>query len=151
MITFRQALPTHTTAIASFQIAMALETEKLKLDAATCALGVQAVFEEPSRGVYHICADGDNVIGCLLLTSEWSDWRNGAVWWIQSVYFLPQYRRQKLFSKFYEYVQGLAQKQPNVRGIRLYVDKSNEIAQKVYSKIGMNGEHYKLFEWMKTF
>ena len=151
MIHFRQATLTDASNICAFQIAMAFETEKLNLDKATCALGVQAVFEDPSRGDYHICSDGEKVIGCLLLTSEWSDWRNGKVWWVQSVYFLPEYRRQKLFSKFYEYIQGLANTQPNIRGIRLYVDKSNEIAQKVYTKIGMNGDHYQLFEWMKTF
>lgn len=151
MIQFRQANPNDAPHITAFQIAMAFETEKLRLDEATCQKGVRAVFEDPSKGTYHICTNGDHVIGCLLLTSEWSDWRNGKVWWIQSVYFLPEYRRQKLFSKFYTYIQELAHAQPEIRGIRLYVDKTNEIAQKVYAKIGMNGEHYKLFEWMKTF
>lgn len=130
---------------------MAWETESLRLEKETCHLGVRAVFESPHRGKYHVCEVDGNVVGSLLLTTEWSDWRNGVVWWMHSVYLRPEFRGQKLFSGFYKYVQELAHAEPSVRGIRLYVDHSNQNAQKVYAKIGMNGEHYRLFEWMKTF
>ncbi|MBL7543285.1 MAG: GNAT family N-acetyltransferase [Bdellovibrionaceae bacterium] len=148
---YRKALIQDVSAIQSFQQAMAWETEKLKLDDKVLEQGVRAVFQNPELGQYHVCLDGADVIGSLLLTKEWSDWRNGTVWWLHSLYFKPAYRGQGLFSKMYHYVQELAHTEPNIRGIRLYVDHTNEKAQAVYNKLGMNGDHYRLFEWMKTF
>jgi GNAT superfamily N-acetyltransferase len=85
------------------------------------------------------------------LIPEWSDWRNGEVWWIHSVFIEPAYRGKGVFSKFYAYVKALVETDPKVRGLRLYVDKTNKSAQAIYGKLGMNGEHYNMFEWMKTF
>lgn len=148
---YRKAIIDDAPTIQSFQQAMAWETEKLKLDEATLQKGVLAVFENAERGQYHVCVHGGLVVGSLLLTTEWSDWRNGTVWWLHSLYFKPEYRGQGLFSKMYTYVQNLAQANPNIRGIRLYVDNSNTNAQAVYKKLKMNDEHYRMFEWMKTF
>ena len=149
-ITYRKAILTDAEAIQSFQQAMAWETEELKLNEGTLQKGVLAVFNNSDLGQYHVCVEGDTVVGSLLLTKEWSDWRNGTVWWLHSLYFKPDYRGRGLFSKMYKYVQDLANTDPNIRGIRLYVDETNENAQGVYKKLGMNGDHYRLFEWMKS-
>lgn len=130
---------------------MALETEKLELDEGICKKGVAAVFTDISFGQYYVCEQKNQVIGSLLITQEWSDWRNGSVWWIQSVYVSPQFRGQGIFSKFYSHIKNLVEINPEVRGLRLYVDHTNKSAQAAYVKLGMNGEHYQMFEWMKTF
>jgi GNAT superfamily N-acetyltransferase len=147
----RRATHKDCETITRFQIAMALETEKLRLDAATCALGVRAVFDDPGKGSYYVCEENGAVIASMLIMPEWSDWRNGQVWWIHSVYVLPEERGSGAFRKLYEHVQGLVSADPTLRGLRLYVDKSNVSAQMVYKKLGMTDEHYSLFEWMKTF
>ncbi len=147
---FRKAQDTDAASIQTFQQAMAFETEQIKLDPLTLEKGVSAVLNNPALGTYHVCEVNSEVIGSLLLTTEWSDWRNGTVWWIQSLYFKPEHRGQGLFSQMYHYVQELAQIEKDVRGIRLYVDQTNQHAQKVYAKLGMNGDHYRVFEWMKT-
>lgn len=151
MVSYRKAVLADAPSIQSFQQAMAWETEKLKLDDTTLQKGVHAVFENSERGQYHVCVCGADVIGSLLLTTEWSDWRNGTVWWLHSLYFKPEYRGRGLFSKMYSYVQDLAKANENIRGIRLYVDNTNTAAQAVYKKLKMNDEHYRMFEWMKTF
>ena len=148
---FREAFVADAETIVNFQLAMALETEDLALDKDTCMLGVAEVFKSPHRGKYFVVQQGDVVIASLLIVSEWSDWRNGEVWWIHSVYVLPNYRKEKVFTHFYEYIKSKVQERPHVRGLRLYVGKRNEIAQKVYKRIGMSNQHYELFEWMKTF
>lgn len=150
MISFRPAaLGDHPT-IAGFQIDMAWETEKLKLDPAICSKGVRSVFENPNLGKYFVAEEAGMVLGSLLLTHEWSDWRAGMVWWIQSVYIAPNSRGKKIFSAFYGYIKQMAEADPNCRGLRLYVDRTNLLAQEIYKKIGMNGDHYRLFEWMKN-
>ncbi|HEY8279701.1 MAG TPA: GNAT family N-acetyltransferase [Bdellovibrionota bacterium] len=150
-VTYRKAEKEDAPAIQSFQLAMAWETEKLKLNEATLKEGVGAVFNSPEIGSYHVCCVDGEVAGSLLLLKEWSDWRNGNVWWIHSVYVKPEFRGQKLFSGMYAYVKKMAEADSKVRGLRLYVEKTNRNAQGVYEKLGMNGEHYSLFEWMKTF
>ncbi len=147
---FRKAQKSDSVFIQKFQEAMALETEALKLDPLTLEKGVCAVLANSQLGQYHLCEINSEVVGCLLLTNEWSDWRNGVVWWIQSLYFKPECRGQGLFTQMYEYIQDQAENEKEIRGIRLYVDHSNIKAQKVYTKLGMNGDHYKLFEWMKN-
>lgn len=148
--TFRAAQRSDAPLIQLFQKAMALETENLKLDSQLLAKGVAAVFENAALGQYHVCEVNSEVVGSLLLTNEWSDWRNGTVWWLHSLYFKPEVRGQGLFSKMYKYVQGMAYENKDIRGVRLYVDHTNLHAQKVYSKLGMNDDHYKLYEWMKN-
>jgi len=148
---YRSATSTDVPAIVEFQIAMARETEDLPLDRQVVSQGVAAVLENATRGRYYVAESDQRVIGCLLITYEWSDWRNGSVWWIQSVYVLPEFRRQGIYAGLYAHVKELANADPHVRGIRLYVDRRNERAQIVYSRLGMNGEHYQVFEWMKEF
>lgn len=146
---FRKAQKSDAVAIQSFQQAMAFETENLKLDPVVLEKGVTAVLDDPTLGQYHVCELNSQVMGSLLLTNEWSDWRNGTVWWLHSLYFKPELRGQRLFSQMYNYVQEMAKENKDIRGVRLYVDHSNLHAQKVYTKLGMNGDHYKLYEWMK--
>ena len=148
-VTYRSATPKDADLIVEFQIAMALETEELNLDLETCRRGVNAVFKNPALGTYFVAEIDGAVVGSTLITHEWSDWRNGLVWWIQSVYIAPEARRQGVYAGLYGYLQGLANEDPHIRGIRLYVDLRNTPAQEVYTRLGMNGEHYRLFEWMK--
>lgn len=147
-MTYREAHVTDRDTIVDFQIAMARETEEIALDRDVCTRGVQAVFDDPSRGRYFVAEEDGRVAASLLITYEWSDWRNGNVWWIQSVYVRPAFRRRGVYAQMYEHVKAIAESE-NVRGIRLYVDRRNTPAQDVYRRCGMNGEHYLLFEWMK--
>lgn len=146
---YRPARSTDATVIAEFQLAMALETESLTLDRETCQRGVAAVFEFPAHGHYFVAERDGEVIGSLLITHEWSDWRNGLVWWIQSVYVVPAARGKGVFTGLYAYVRQLAAAEPTVRGLRLYADRRNKAAHEVYTRLGMNGDHYQVFEWMK--
>ena len=135
--------------IADYQIKMALETENMKLDPPTVDKGVSAVFDDPSKGKYWLAEADGKVVGCLLTVPEWSDWRNGTVLWIHSVYVPPEYRQHGVYKKLYTHLKEMVQTSPEYRGLRLYVDKSNINAQKVYEALGMSGEHYHLYEWMK--
>jgi len=148
-ITYRDAHPSDSDAIVAFQQAMARETEDLELDREILMRGVAAVFGDPQLGRYFVAESDDRVVASLLITYEWSDWRNGVVWWIQSVYVMPEFRRQRIYAGLYEHVKKIVDTQPTVRGIRLYVDRRNTRAQEVYTRLGMNGEHYQVFEWMK--
>ena len=134
--------------LAQLQVTMAMETEEFKLDLETVKKGVQAVIDDPSKGRYWVMEIEGEIAGCLLTVPEWSDWRNGTVIWIHSVYTLPQYRGQGVYKKLYEHIQTQVKNDSSFKGIRLYVDKRNKSAQEVYEKLGMNGEHYTLFEWM---
>ncbi|HXG58524.1 MAG TPA: GNAT family N-acetyltransferase [Thermoanaerobaculia bacterium] len=149
MISHRPATPADATAIVEFQIAMARETESIELDRDICTRGVDAVFRDPSLGRYFVAEAEGEVIASLLITYEWSDWRNGIVWWIQSVYVRPEFRRQGVYAGLYDFVKARVEADPSARGIRLYVDRRNSVAQQVYARLGMNGEHYVVFEWMK--
>ncbi|MBI2712410.1 MAG: GNAT family N-acetyltransferase [Bdellovibrio sp.] len=152
-VRFLKAAREEAASIVQFQLAMAKESEDLVLDPTVCAAGVNAVFERPQLGEYHVCqvkVDGRfKTVGNLLIIPEWSDWRNGMVWWIHSVYILPEYRGRGLFSAFYRHIQKTVQDSSTLRGLRLYVDKTNLHAQKVYQKIGMSNAHYDLYEWIK--
>ncbi len=145
----RKARRDESELIAGFQVAMAKESENLILDPATCRKGVQHIFDVPTFGQYYICEIDGKVHGCLLIQYEWSEWRNGVVWWLHSLYVEPQMRKQGVFQMLYDHVKKLASNDLGVRGIRLYVDKTNFQAQEVYKKIGMSAEHYSLYEWMK--
>ena len=139
----------HLASIVEFQSHMAMETESLQLDKKILKKGVEAVFDNPKLAQYYIAQVDERVIASLMITYEWSDWRNSMVWWIQSVYVIPEYRRKGIFSMFYQFIKEKVEKQEGVGGIRLYVDKTNLPAQKTYHAVGMNGEHYQMFEWMK--
>ena len=134
--------------IVEFQVAMARETEDVALNRHVCTRGVEAVFEDRSLGRYFVAEQGSNLIASLMITPEWSDWRNGVVWWIQSVFVDPEFRGQRVYAGLYAHVREAADS--SVRGIRLYVDKRNARAQEVYRRLGMDGEHYLVFEWMKN-
>ncbi len=149
-ITYRDAVPSDAGDIVEFQIAMAKETEEFDLDRAVCMRGVQAVFGDESLGRYFVAESDSRLVASLMITPEWSDWRNGVVWWIQSVYVIPEFRRRRVYAGLYEHVKQLAGRDGSVKGIRLYVDKRNTRAQEVYRRMGMNGEHYQVFEWMKN-
>jgi ribosomal protein S18 acetylase RimI-like enzyme len=135
--------------ISDFQVKMALETENMKLDPPTVNLGVTAVMDDPSKGKYWLAEVDGNVVGCLLTVPEWSDWRNGTVLWIHSVYVQDEFRKHGVFKSLYTHLKDMVNEAPDLRGLRLYVDKTNTKAQKVYESLGMSGEHYHLFEWMK--
>jgi len=127
--------------------AMALETEDLELDPATLRTGVEAVFDAPRRGRYFVAEDRGAVAGQLLITYEWSDWRNADVWWIQSVYVWPEHRGRGVYRALSAHVESTARAE-GAAGLRLYVDRRNAPAREVYRRLGMDGEHYLLFEKM---
>jgi ribosomal protein S18 acetylase RimI-like enzyme len=147
---YRRATPADLPTLVAFQLAMARETEDLELDAGVCTRGVQAVFDRENLGQYYVAEQAGRVVASLLITYEWSDWRNGMVWWIQSVYVSPEARQQGIYAGLYAHIKAVVQADDALRGIRLYVDTRNQRAQEVYLRLGMNGEHYRVFEWMKS-
>lgn len=148
MIKIEQANVEDTPAIVAFQLAMALETEELRLDPPMVQQGVNAVFNDPGKGFYLVARDGNNLISSLMITYEWSDWRAKTVWWIQSLYVLPEYRQQGVFRQMFDWLSHQARESGTVGGIRLYVDNRNLNARAVYEALGMDGEHYRFYELM---
>jgi ribosomal protein S18 acetylase RimI-like enzyme len=146
----RLATKMDTATIAEFQLAMARETENLVLDKSLLVHGIDNLVGDTAKGSYYVAEENEEVIGCLMTTYEWSDWRNGNVVWIQSVYIAKEHRGKGVYKKMYQHIQQLVTLSTDFKGIRLYVDKTNVNAQKVYQQLGMNGEHYQVFEWMKN-
>ncbi len=146
----RLARPEDAATIASFSAAMALETEGRRLDLDRLHLGTIALIETPARGFFIVAeqeqGDSRQLLGQLMVTYEWSDWRNGAFWWIQSVYVDPAWRRQSIFRRMHETVMATAKTSPNVCGVRLYVEESNRTAQAVYRRVGLTPSSYAIFE-----
>jgi len=146
----RLARPEDAATIASFSAAMALETEGRRLDLDRLYDGTIALLESPDRGFFMVAeleqADDRPLLGQLMITYEWSDWRNGAFWWIQSVYVDPAWRRQSVFRRMHETVMATARTSPNVCGVRLYVEESNGAAQAVYHKVGLTPSSYAIYE-----
>ncbi len=132
--------------IAAFNAAMALETEQRALDATTLRAGVEAVFAESVHGFYRVVEVAGEVVACCLVTYEWSDWRNGRWWWLQSVYVLPEHRGRGLFSALYRQLHAEAAATPGVCGLRLYVEEHNTRAQRVYAALGMRAEPYRMLQ-----
>ncbi len=145
----RKATKHDASALIEFNQAMALETEGKHLEPETLATGVKAVFEDPAKGYYVVCENNGEIVGGLMVTYEWSDWRNAWFWWIQSVYILPGFRGQSIYSRLYGHVKELAASRPDVCGFRLYVEKENGHAQRVYKKLGMSESHYQMYEEQK--
>lgn len=133
-------------ALTEFNIEMALETENKVLTLEVVSNGVQALLKNPEYGFYVIAEKGGEIAGALMVTTEWSDWRDGEFWWVQSVYVRDDYRRQGIYRKLYEYIKARAAKRGNVCGFRLYVERDNAVAQRAYSKLGMSETFYKVFE-----
>lgn len=148
MITIRKALRDDAPAIIDFQQKMAWETEKMTLPTDVVTRGVYGVFDQKSRGEYFVAEEEEIIVASLLITYEWSDWRNTNVWWFQSVYVLPEHRRKGIFRKMYAFIREEAEKQ-NVAGLRLYVESNNERARKTYEALGMGSEHYTMYEWLR--
>ncbi len=142
----RYALPSDISAVVQFNAAMALETEGKTLDSETLERGVRALFDDPGKGFYVVAESGGIPVGCLLITYEWSDWRNGFFWWIQSVFVLPAYRRRGVYTLLHRFIEACARDHADVRGIRLYVDKDNVRARQVYEALGMTRARYDMFE-----
>lgn len=136
--------------IVDFQMMMAKETEGLELDRETVELGVMHILRNPQKGRYLVTVLDGKIVASLMLTPEWSDWRNRCVLWFQSVYVVPEARGKGIFKRMYEHVkQHIVMADEQNAGLRLYVDASNTNAIEVYNKVGMDGEHYRVFEWMK--
>jgi GNAT superfamily N-acetyltransferase len=148
MITIRKATPDDASVIIDFQQKMAWETEQMTLVPEKINNGVKAVFTDSTRGQYWLAEDNFRVVASLLITYEWSDWRNSIVWWFQSVYVLPEFRRTGIFRSMYQHIKDEADK-CGVAGLRLYVETNNSRAQKTYEALGMKSEHYTMYEWMK--
>lgn len=144
-ITTRLATRSDISCIAQWNVAMAWETERKALDPAVLERGVTAVFDEPRRGFYLVADRDGEPVGCLLVTYEWSDWRAGDFWWIQSVYVVEAARREGAFRRLYEAVQQRARDAGAV-GLRLYVETENERAQRTYAGLGMECCHYFMYE-----
>jgi GNAT superfamily N-acetyltransferase len=132
--------------IADYNTAMARETEGKALDPACVGPGVLALFDDPSRGRYWVAVVDGKIVGQLMVTYEWSDWRNGMIWWIQSVYVHPEWRRKGIFSALYRHVESLASAAPGVIGLRLYVEDNNARAQQTYAALGMVRPGYLVME-----
>lgn len=125
---------------------MALETEHKVLNPDTVERGIRAVLEQPRRGAYFVAERGGEAAGTLMLTYEWSDWRNGDWWWIQSVYVAPGHRRQGVYAALYAHVLASAQADSAVCGLRLYVERDNANAQRTYESLGMVDAGYRMYE-----
>ena len=147
-IVVRAAVEGDAVVIRDFQLAMAMETENMELDRERVTRGVNAVFSGRGKGRYFVSEADGNVIASLLITYEWSDWRDADIWWFQSVYVLPGYRRRGVFRKMYGFIKDAAL-QEGAAGLRLYVETGNLRAQKTYETMGMNGSHYKMYEWLR--
>lgn len=131
--------------IVQFQADMAMESEGCVLDKEKVTKGVTSAILDDSKGIYWVAKFEKRPIGSLMLTREWSDWNNEWYWWIQSVYVIPEFRRKGVYKAMYQNVKDAA-KAINVSQIRLYVDKTNVSAQKVYQYLGMQESHYLMFE-----
>jgi GNAT superfamily N-acetyltransferase len=144
-ITIRNAEPTDIPFLVEANAAMALETEHKVLDRDVLTRGTRGVFDEPRRGFYLVAERDGERLGCLLITFEWSDWRDGEWWWFQSVYVAPHARRQGVFRALYAEVDRRARATPGVIGVRLYVERENTRAQRAYESLGMEEEPYKMY------
>ncbi len=145
----RQALSQDAAELAEFNINMARETENVELIPEVIRSGVEALIDHPERGFYLVVELDNGIQAALMITNEWSDWRNGMFWWIQSVYVRPAYRRQGLYRTLYERVKELAEQDDSVCGFRLYVERDNQPAQNTYTALGMEETEYKIYEELR--
>jgi ribosomal protein S18 acetylase RimI-like enzyme len=145
----RRASPSDVAFLVAANRALAQETEDLRLDAAVLERGVRALFARPALGFYLVAEPADGAAGpvaSLLVTSEWSDWRAGTFWWIQSVYVVPAWRRRGVYARMHAEVQALAAQDGGVCGLRLYVERDNRAAQRTYEALGMTPTRYLMYE-----
>ena len=144
----RLATSADAAVLVEFNAAMALETEGKNLLPEVIGAGVRGLLDNPVAGFY-VLAETERVVAALMITKEWSDWRNGSFWWIQSVYVRPEARRQGVYRRLYRHVQEMAAKDPQVCGFRLYVERENSAAQAAYAALGMKETRYLVFEELK--
>ena len=151
----RPAMPADTHLLAQWASAMALETEHKQLDSDTLRAGIATGIDEVAKARYFVAMEDSALaghetvgmpVGTLMLTSEWSDWRNGDWWWIQSVYVAPEHRRRGVYAALYRHVEALARATPGVVGLRLYVERDNASAQRTYAALGMVDAGYAMYE-----
>lgn len=147
-ITIRPATLADAAIIADFNTRLALESENKRLNPGAIAAGVQALLENPHHGRYFIAEIDGCVVGQMMHTREWSDWRNGEFWWLQSVYVHPDYRRRGVFRTLMQHVVDLAKTTPGIVGLRLYMANDNSNAQQTYERCGFQFEHYVVLEQM---
>ena len=149
MVKVRPARPQDAELIVESQVLMAYETERLRLDRQAVSQGVRAVFDDPVKGRYWLAERDGRIVGVTMTTPEWSEWKNGTVLWIQSVYIWPEFRGQGAFKAIYTTLKRQVLDDDTLVGLRLYVDKRNTSAQRVYERLGMDKDHYVTYEWMK--
>jgi GNAT superfamily N-acetyltransferase len=142
----RQAHAGDADIVAQFNVALAKESEQLDLEPGRVKAGVAALLRDPAKGLYFVAEEAGAVVGQLLITHEWSDWRNGDFWWLQSVYVRPDFRRRGVFQALFDHVLKRAAQQADVCGLRLYVDTRNAPARKVYERLGLKETHYHVLE-----
>ena len=142
----RKARSADARLIVEFQLQMALETEDKTLDEGTVVSGVNAVLDSTDLGFYIVAELHGAVVGSLLITYEWSDWRNATFWWIQSVFVDADHRRQGVYTAMHRYVLAQAEADDGICGVRLYVERTNTRAQLTYKSLGMDHSHYDLYE-----
>ncbi len=135
--------------IAIFNQVMAKETESKILLPDIVLAGVNTLLTNPSQGFYIVAEIDSQVVGCLMITKEWSDWRNGVFWWVQSVFVKEEYRRRGIYRRMYQFIKQLANEKDDVCGFRLYVEQNNTIAQETYKELGMTQLPYLMFEESK--
>lgn len=145
-VSIRRAEPADHARLVEFNRAMARETEQIELIADVISAGVAALLRNPAHGFYLVAVSDDQIVGSLMITTEWSDWRNGVFWWIQSVFVEPAHRRRGVYRSLYQFVRQLAERDPQVCGFRLYVEQENVIAQQTYEALGMKQTPYRMFE-----
>ncbi len=145
-IEVRDAVIDDQAAIAEFNAALALESEHKTLDRTVLDSGVRRLLEDPARGRYFIAESSGQTVGQTLITYEWSDWRDGWLWWIQSVYVHPDHRRAGVFRRLYGHIETLARESGDIVGIRLYVERENARAQDTYRSLGMGHTGYRVME-----
>lgn len=146
IVATRRAVPADAPEIIRFNIKMAKETENKELNSDKIKAGVQGLLNNQQYGFYLVAEYENRVVGSLMITYEWSDWRNGLFWWIQSVYVVPEFRRTGVYRAMYSKVKEMAAGQSGICGFRLYVEKENTIAQKTYRDLGMAETRYRMFE-----
>ena len=142
----RLAAKSDSVNLIAFNQAMAMETENKRLDSDILSAGVLSIFDDDRKGFYVVAESDERIVGGLMVTYEWSDWRSGWFWWIQSVYIEPEYRGRGIYSELYSFVKNRAREVGGVCGFRLYVEKDNRHAQDVYRKLGMEETYYQMFE-----
>jgi GNAT superfamily N-acetyltransferase len=145
-LVLRPATPADADIIVEYNRRLAEETEGKQLDPPVLAAGVAAGLADPQKALYFLAEEEGAVLGQMMITREWSDWRNGWMWWIQSVYVRAEARRRGVFRTLYQHVAEVARSQPDVIGLRLYVEQENHAAQHTYTHLGMDRTGYLVFE-----